>query len=139
MKLYSVQTDSMAPVLQPGDLTISFRTARLRPGDIVTYRAINNPQQIISHRLVQISPSRGYAITKGDNLVEADPAVPISSVTGKTVKVIPKLGYGADILRSPAGLIGLVYLPALALASFEISRLVAALNYQAYGLGGQKH
>lgn len=139
MKFYSVQTDSMSPVLQPGDLTITLRPDRLQPGDIVTYRALNNPRQIISHRLIQIYPSRGYAITKGDNLAKPDPTVPISSVTGKTVKVIPKIGYGADILRSPAGLIGFVYLPALALATFEISRLAAALNYQAYGLGSQKH
>jgi signal peptidase I len=129
----------MKPVLQPGDLAVSVKPARLQPGDIVSYRSSTNPQEIVSHRLIKNYPSRGYVITKGDNLTQPDPAVPLSAVTGRTIKVIPKLGYLVDTLKSLAGMVGLIYLPALALASYELSRLLTVVNYRSYGVGGQKH
>ncbi|HET7827715.1 MAG TPA: signal peptidase I [Candidatus Saccharimonadales bacterium] len=134
LKLYGVQTDSMAPALRRGDLAISLKPAQLQPGDIISYHSSNNASRIISHRLVQIYPAKGYAVTKGDNLAQPDPAVPLSSITGKTVKVLPNLGYAADALRNPAGLIGLVYLPALALSAYELSRLINYLSYRPYWL-----
>ena len=136
LRLYSVQTDSMTPALQPGDLAISIKPARLQPGDIISYRSSNNSGQIISHRLVQTLPAKGYVITKGDNLSYPDPAVPYSSITGKTIKVIPEMGHAINALRSPVGLIGLVYLPALALAAYELSRLMSHFNYRPYGQSG---
>ncbi len=136
LRFYSVQTDSMRPALQPGDLAISIKPSRLQSGDIISYRSSSNSQQIVSHRLVQTFPGKGYVITKGDNLTYADPAVPYSSITGKTIKIVPKLGYAVNVLRSPAGLIGLVYLPALALAAYELSRLINLMNSRSYGLGG---
>lgn len=136
LRLYSVQTDSMVPALQPGDLAISVKPARLQSGDIISYRSSNNSSQIISHRLIKTFLRKGYVIAKGDNLNYPDPAVPYSSITGKTIKVIPKMGYAINTLRSPAGLIGLVYLPALALAAYELSRLAGHINYRPYGQSG---
>lgn len=138
LRFYSVQTGSMSPVLKPGDLAISVRPANLQPGDIISYRSSANSQQIVSHRIIQANPSKGYLITKGDNLTQSDPAVPYSSVTGKTVKAIPNAGYLVDFIHKPAGLIGVVYLPALAIAAYELSRLISRLSYHSYGLDGQQ-
>lgn len=134
LRLYSVQTGSMRPALQPGDLAISIKPARLEPGDIISYRSSANAQQIISHRLVALYPQKGFVITKGDNLAYADSAVPYSSISGRTIKVIPKAGYFIDVIHQPVGLIGLIYLPALAVSAYELSRLASRLSYRSYGL-----
>jgi signal peptidase I len=134
LRFYSVQTSSMSPVLQPSDLLITTKPANLQPGDIISYRSSNNTEQIVSHRIVQAYPGKGYVITRGDNLNYPDPPVAYSSVTGKAIKSVPELGYLVDLIHKPLGLISLVYLPALAIAAYELSRLISHISYRSYGL-----
>jgi signal peptidase I len=130
-KLYSVQTNSMAPVLQPGDLAVSVKAnpSNLQIGDIISY---HSGQAVITHRLYKTYPRKGYIVTKGDNLAQADPPIPYSAITGKTVRAIPKLGRALDFLRRPAGLIVLVYLPALFISAYELQRLAANYGSHSY-------
>ncbi len=134
LRLYSVQTTSMQPVMNSGDLAISLRPKTIKNGDIISYKSADNATQIVSHRVVEVFPERGYLISKGDSLGYADPPVPLSSVTGKTVLIVPWAGHLSDFLHKPLGLIGLVYLPALAVVSYEIARLMNRYNYRPYGL-----
>jgi signal peptidase len=136
LRFYSVQTGSMSPVLQPGDLVVATKPhlSDLQPGDIISYASPQNPQKIITHRIYQTNPAKGYLVTKGDNLAYQDPPVAYSSITSKAVRAVPKLGYGLDFLHKPAGLIGLVYLPALLITAYELQRLAARFTYARYDL-----
>ena len=134
MRFYSVQTASMSPLLKPGDLIIAVRPqpASLQIGDIVSYSSSQDPQKTITHRIYQTEFNKGYVVTKGDNLLYADPPVAYSSIKSKAYKALPKLGYGLDFLHKPAGLITAVYFPSLLICAYEIHRLAVRFSYGRY-------
>jgi signal peptidase len=136
LRFYSVQTASMAPVLQPGDLAITTKPDinRLQTGDIISYQSSAQPSKIITHRIYQINQTKGYIVTKGDKLNYPDPPITASQLTGKAALAVPKLGYFLDWLRRPIGLVGLIYLPALLITSYELARLMSYYSHQNYGL-----
>ena len=133
---YSVQTGSMAPVLQPGDLAITTKPdiKNLQIGDIISYKSPANPAKIITHRVYQISPAKGYIVTKGDNLQYADPPITTNLITGKAALAVPKVGRLLDLTHQPIGLISLIYLPALLVTGYELARLMAHFSRPVYGL-----
>lgn len=126
--VYSVQTSSMAPVLQPGDLAISVKPSlnQLNIGDIITYK--NASGISITHRIFGLNPRQGTITPKGDNLTYPDPPIHISQIQSKTVKAVPSAGSMLDYLHRPLGLILLVYLPALFICALQLQKLI---NWQA--------
>lgn len=70
--LFSVQSDSMEPVFYTGDLLVirEYRGEDLEPGDIISFRTIEQGQYIINtHRIVEcheIEDIKTYT-TRGDN------------------------------------------------------------------------
>jgi signal peptidase I len=134
MRFYSVQTASMSPWLQPGDLELTKKPRQLNIGDIVSYASPRDPSLIISHRVYALEPAKGFIVTKGDNLAYPDPPISYRSVTGRTIKAIPKAGYLFDFLHKPAGLIILVYVPALMICGFEFSQLILHFLRRSYGI-----
>ncbi len=70
--LFSVQSDSMEPVFYTGDLLLikEYRGEELNPGDIISFRTIEQGQYIINtHRIVEchdVSGIKTYT-TRGDN------------------------------------------------------------------------
>ena len=74
-----IQTDSMSPTLEPGDIIFCDRVedpSALRKGDIITYWTIIGGERVLNtHRIVEIYDGGDYLIfqTKGDNLPLADP------------------------------------------------------------------
>ncbi len=134
MRYDSVQTDSMAPLIRPGDFAISTRVnpVDLQAGDIVSYRSSQPGHTVVDHRVYRVFPTQGTLVTKGDNLNYPDPAISYGQVTGKTVTVVPYLGGVLDFIRSPAGLILTVYLPVLLITAYEFSRLAVHFTYRSY-------
>lgn len=129
-RILSVQSGSMAPAFNKGDLLIDIRPAHLKTGDTISYPSLVNPGQIVSHRIIKLSGST--LTTKGDGLAAADPAIPASVVLGRTVTVIPKAGYAFDQLYRPAGLIAMVYAPALIITVTELWLLTGRYGYRPY-------
>jgi signal peptidase I len=131
VRLYSVQTGSMAPTIQPGDLVVSTKInpSNLQVGDIVSYKG---QPGAVTHRVYKIFNQKDYLVTKGDNLTQPDPPVSYDQITGKTIKVIPRLGHLFDFLRRPVGLISLVYAPALLIVSIEMYHLAGHFNRRLY-------
>src|SRR6478609_1889396 len=74
LRFYNIQTDSMSPVLQPGDLAISTKPNlnNFQPGDIISYKSPQNPNKVITHRIFKSNPAWAYVITKGDTLSYQD-------------------------------------------------------------------
>jgi signal peptidase I len=120
--ILNVRTGSMQPTLRPGDvvLTEKINPLHLKPGDIVSYRSLQNSKVIVTHRLVVTDPQTGKLTMQGDKLDTPDPAVPASNVVGRVRWFIPKLGTILNVLSHPLGLISLIYIPVVAFIAHEI-------------------
>jgi len=133
--ILSVQTGSMSPAIRPGDAVfVQQRPKQMNVGDIISYRSQQNPDVIITHRVVAIDRVRGRITTKGDALDTADPAFSSDRVVGLVVHTIPLAGYGFSFVRHPLGLAVVVYTPAIILILSEIRRLMRHYAHQRYVL-----
>lgn len=135
LMLLSVQTGSMQPAIRPSDaVLLRLGAGRLAPGDVVSYRSLDNPKLVITHRVIAYDNNTGRVTTKGDALKQADRVFGADRVIGRVEYVVPMAGYAFDFLRHPAGLAVAVYVPALTLAYGEIRRLVRHYESRYYRL-----
>ena len=101
--IVSIQTDSMAPTLNPGDLVItsSVDAEDLRIDDIITFWTIISSERVLNtHRITAIYDGGGYLIfeTKGDKNTSVDCLlVDEKYIVGKYLFKIPFLGKLFDI------------------------------------------
>jgi len=100
--LMVVVTESMVPNLSVGDIIIVRGQDSYEVSDIVVYRTPMYSKPIV-HRIIGIND--GYYITKGDHNSFADPGtiapkegIRVSSIQGKVILVVPKLGYPKVLL-----------------------------------------
>ena len=133
-KLFSVQTGSMIPALEPGDLTVVTRvpTDALIPGDIVTFVNPDDAKQTITHRIVELPNvmNGDRFVTKGDANNATDAPILPGAIIGKVDAHVPYVGYAVDFVRQPLGLLLIVYIPALLIIIEEIRRLSAHYKMQ---------
>ncbi|MFN2174582.1 MAG: signal peptidase I [Anaerolineales bacterium] len=120
-----VVTDSMAPSLRAGDLVFLRPSGKvIKPGTVVTY---NLQGKLITHRVVEVLGD--ILITKGDNNQEVDPwQVRFSDVVGVPRVRIPYGGYLLDFIKSPAGFLLLIILPACWIIVIEARRIANNLR-----------
>ena len=90
-----VASGSMRPALEVGDMAIATNVNpdAIRIGDIIQY--VRNGE-IIIHRVIEIRDGGNGVklfITQGDANSVPDEPVPQTSVVGKTILVIPKIGW----------------------------------------------
>jgi signal peptidase I len=133
-QLLSVQTGSMVPVLHKGDLVAVTRIphGQLAVGDVITYVSPHDKRVTITHRIAALpSAQNGYRIiTKGDANSASDQPIATSAILGKVNRHMPMAGYAVDAVRKPAGLLLLIYIPALAIMIDELRRLTAYYKQQ---------
>ena len=118
VEFFSIQTDSMSPTLEPGDLAIGRvikdKTA-LRPGDIITYWTVINGERVLNtHRIEAVYDGGNHLIfgTKGDNNTSADPMnVHESEVVGKYTARVPRVGKALDYLQTSTGFLIVIVIP----------------------------
>jgi signal peptidase len=134
--LLSVQTDSMEPVIRPGDLIIGRLNAdgvqEYEVGDIVTFQMLVDRTLIYNtHRIIakESVGSEIYYTTQGDNTAEADQN---SIVSGDIVSAyqnirIPKLGTVMDYLQTQLGFFLCVLLPMILLFCIQLGGFVRNL------------
>jgi len=113
-RLYVVTSGSMAPAVRVGDAVVvrpvKASDARvLRPGEVVTFRAANNAEFLITHRITSTRTSAGGQIfyeTKGDaNPTPDSSTLEPDRIVGVVTTVIPRLGSILVAIRSPRVLI----------------------------------
>jgi signal peptidase len=100
---YIVETGSMVPELNPGDLVID-RPAKdgYKVGDVITFRH-GEGADLVTHRVIDITPD-GIK-TKGDANRTADVwTIPQDLVQGVVAFNIPKGGFVVLFLSQPAGI-----------------------------------
>lgn len=122
LQLLSIQTASMAPLLQPGDAVLVLRTDpnSLQPGAVISFRVADGT--VVTHRLIGFD--HGRFLTQGDSNHSVDAPVEPSALVGRTRLSFNNLGYVINFLRSPAGLLLSIYLPALAVVAIEFRHLL---------------
>lgn len=132
--LLSVQTGSMVPVLNMGDLVSVTKVSAddLRPGDIITFINPANSKQTITHRIVEVPAlDNGQKfVTRGDANPVNDQPIEAKSIIGKVGSSIPKVGYAVDVVRQPLGLALVIYIPALFIIIGELKNLAAYYKAQ---------
>lgn len=118
---FAIQSDSMKPFFEKGDLVIDKRvddTSKLEVGDVITFWTIIDGQRVLNtHRIVEIQDAENfrYFITKGDNnSVEDSLTVHESEVVGIYQTHIKKLGSVLDFLQTSKGFFCIVVLPVFA-------------------------
>lgn len=95
-----VISGSMEPAVDVGDMLIIREQSSYQINDIVTYHSDGN---FITHRIIDVKDAE--VTTRGDaNNIEDDP-VPLSSVDGKVVLLIPGVGNILLFLKSPLGIL----------------------------------
>ena len=102
ISIFEVVSGSMAPTINIKDFIIVKNSDDIKVGDVVTYRDGKN---FITHRVVEIKGDILY--TKGDANNSDDHKIYVSSLIGKVILVIPKLGIIRDILLTPKVFISL--------------------------------
>jgi len=118
-RVFSIQTESMYPTLEPGDLIFDKGikdTSELEVGDIITYWTVINGERVLNtHRIVEIYDGGGHLIfeTQGDNNTTSDPlTVHESEVVGQyTGKKVGGLGKVFDYLQTSTGFLIVVVIP----------------------------
>jgi signal peptidase len=124
----TVMSGSMEPALGVGDVVIDSRVspAEVRVGDIVTFSDPEGTGKLITHRVrrVRIADGTAHLVTKGDNGNAVERwDVPAGGSLGRVEYRVPLLGFFVFWLNGPLARIGLIVIPALLLAGFELWRL----------------
>jgi signal peptidase I len=124
----TVMSGSMEPALGVGDVVINRRVspAEVRVGDIVTFSDPEGTGKLITHRVRQLRIVDGAAhvVTKGDNTNAVERwDIPAAGSLGRVEYRVPLLGFLVFWLHGPLASIGLIVVPALALAGFELWRI----------------
>lgn len=119
VRVFSIQTESMYPTLEPGDLIFGKGikdTSELEVGDIITYWTVINGERVLNtHRIVEIYDGGNHLIfeTQGDNNTTTDPLTVHESevVAQYNGKKIDGLGKVFDYLQTSTGFLLVVVLP----------------------------
>ena len=117
LRLMSIQTPSMKPTINDGDLVISTQVDPddLRVKDIITYWTVINGERVLNtHRIVNIYDGDGFLIfeTKGDANTSADPlTVHEKEIVGVYRFHIPGVGKVFDYLKTGTGFFVVVVIP----------------------------
>ena len=130
---YVVLTGSMLPEIDPMDVVITKRREAkdLEVGDIITFLSSDSRLSgvIVTHRIKNKyfdSTTGKYSFqTKGDANNTEDLALAEDyNIIGEVIFRIPKLGYIQEVLASKGGLIIFIFIPCVAVLSYDIVRIV---------------
>ncbi len=94
MPIVTVVSDSMLPLVNRGDLLVTYMPSEFRVGDIVVYRVETFGYPIV-HRIVRIEERDGEKVyvMKGDNNPNEDPwMVGKGNIVGKVAFSVPLVG-----------------------------------------------
>jgi signal peptidase len=125
---YAVQSGSMAPAIDTGDLVIArtITPTEASIGDIVMFKDPEGTDKLISHRVraVHERGGRSYFVTRGDaNTGFEHWNVPDTGTIGEIAYRIPKVGFVLGRIGSGPGRLGLVVLPAVLLLGLGLMRI----------------
>lgn len=125
---FTNKSDSMAPAIDKGSLTIVKRFPTYNIGEAISYYDNSNgPEEIVTHRIRAIGGN--VYTTKGDaNEVQDRELVKPRLIIGKVIFTIPYLGYLISFAKSPIGTRLGIIAPALLIILLEIMNIIINLK-----------
>lgn len=131
----SVQSDSMIPEFEKGDLIISKAvddSTALEKGDVITYKTeIMGEEALNTHRIVDVTETEGFEFytTKGDNndIEDSEPVARISVAAKWEGIRFAGWGEAYDFLTSQFGFFLVILLPLIIFFLYEIIRFIKNL------------
>ncbi len=123
IKLLTVLSGSMGPTIPVGSAVLIKPVDHYLTNEVITYARGGNEKQLVTHRIVatQFVNGEKQYITKGDANEDPDPAVvKADQVKGQVLLTVPYLGYVANWIKTPAGFVSLIVLPAAILIYGEL-------------------
>lgn len=138
ISMLSIQTESMYPVLLPGDLIFDTPVddaEDLRVGDIITYWTFINGERVLNtHRITGIFDGGDHLFfsTKGENnTLEDSLTVHEREIVGKYAFRVPGVGKVIDYLQTSTGFLLVIVLPVFIFFLFHLIQFFRALfEYQ---------
>lgn len=139
LQMHSIQTDSMKPTLEPGDLIFSVKVEdpnALKVGDIITYWTVIDGQRALNtHRILEIyegQDGKPLFRTIGDNNTSADPLnVNATNIVGKYSWKLDGVGKFIDYLQTSEGFLVVVVIPVFIFFLFYLVQFFRVLfEYQ---------
>ena len=139
VRMFSIQTESMYPTMNPGDLIFGTGIddmSELRPGDIITYWTVINGERVLNtHRIEEIYDGGAFLIfaTKGDKNPGVDAlTVHESEVVAKYSGFkIDGAGKVFDYLQTSTGFLLVVVIPVFLFFLFHLVQFFRVLfEYQ---------
>src|SRR3989344_4777343 len=128
-RAYIVQSGSMAPALPVGSVVITKSEQAYGKGDIVTFSHDRKTQTTHRINAVEFEGSEPVFTTKGDANEEPDGAkIKSGQILGKSLFVIPFVGYLADFVRTPKGFVIFVVIPASIIVYEELKTIIKTLK-----------
>jgi signal peptidase len=136
MHFLTVQSGSMEPDINVGDVVVSTYVDPhdIKTGDVITfhYRNSEDPHQCFTHRVSDVIETMDGSVvfeTKGDANEDVDARyVKTDELIGKVSFVLPYLGYVGSFARSPAGYFVFIFIPAILIILFEVTRILKHRN-----------
>lgn len=133
-ELFTVLSGSMEPTILTGSIIAVTPNADedvYKKGDIITFKAADNPNVLITHRIkdIQRVGNTVQYITKGDNneVNDASP-VPAKNVIGQyTGFTIQYAGFILNFVKSAAGIILCIILPGILLVVWSLKNFFQAI------------
>ena len=127
----TVQSDSMSPTFEKGDLIFIKKcdTTKLEVGDIICFHTlIDNQYALNTHRIEKIEETAGEArsyTTRGDNNQAADQhIISDGDIVGKYVGHWAKVGKVMDFLSSSVGFLVVIVIPMLLFFIYQVYNLI---------------
>ncbi|SDZ53997.1 signal peptidase, endoplasmic reticulum-type [Evansella caseinilytica] len=125
-QLFIVQSGSMEPAIKTGSIIAVKSKTNYQVGDIITYRSSEQPNTLITHRIVEVVEEGGtHFITKGDKNENAD-SLPVSQdniIGSYTNFTIPYAGYALQFSNSNAGTVIFFIIPGVLMVMFALAHL----------------
>jgi len=135
IRVFSIQSDSMYPTFEQGDLVIDKKVddiSTLQVGDIITFWTYINGQKVLNtHRIQEIYPGENYTqfLTKGDyNLVSDTYLVHQNDIVGKYTTHIKGVGTALDFLQTGKGFLICLVVPVAIFFMYEIVTFFKTLS-----------
>lgn len=126
-KFLTVQSGSMEPKIKLGSLVAVKPTGEYKVDDIITFRPEDNKNITVTHRIVGVEYLEGNKtkyLTKGDANEDKDTEkLESSQIIGKVSLSIPYLGFAVNAIKTPAGSIVFVVIPATLFIANEIASI----------------
>jgi signal peptidase len=119
-KILLVQSGSMSPVINTGDLVVVKPSFKYKKGDVITFASTNRFN--VTHRIVSIENNK--ITTKGDANQSSDQeTVNLNQVLGKVNYAIPYFGYLIIFVKTIPGLITLIIIPSTIIVYQEVIQI----------------